>query len=777
LAYEDVLQEGIKMGRIVFAAIIIGGLVLSSICLGYSGGSGTAEEPYQIASKADLLALAGTVADYNKCFILTADINLEGQVFTTAIIAADTCSDDYFQGTSFTGEFDGNSHKITNFTINGGSNDCLGLFGGINGGSVKNLGLENCSVSGDSYVGSLAGYNNGGDISNCYSTGSVSGSFAVGGLAGENDDGSINNCYSTGMYGGDVKTNRPVITRIAGFQTNETWNVSGTGVTATRDTTPENVKHGNCSLKVYVPKGVTGTTYCTLPIPITVRSAVGFWVKTDNASAISYLGIKCFEDPLKFHTLGMLGQTLPNSILKLQDNTWNFVWLPKAGNPKGGCPWVPGTGSEKPTDWGTVANPTYTVTKIKFIITATGNVNIWFGDLVAQEASKAAIILGFDGPYASVYTEAFPVMKARGWKGVIWDVTGGVTNGMTTAQIQELYDAGWDICSHGHSGKVFGATCQVEASVVVTDLDNAINALKSNGWYRGIQFHSWMGNTGYSLPDANGKSAGDLMKERFLGSRGLSEFTIPANMNGVRGEWYSYQWSPWIPPNWHNLAFFGCRYSSGTDFTDMQGFVDLTIAMRGVLNTYTHRILASPGVNDISTGFFSDMIAYLDTKVATGEIEVITMSDWYKRAQPYANGSTSVSGLVVSSSVGGLVGYNDRGSINNCYFLDTSGPNNGYGEPLTDEQMKQPGSFVGWDFTTIWEICEGTNYPRLRWQFNTADFTCPDGVNFIDFAIFANAWLSDPTQVNWNGRCDIAEPPDSVIDVLDLAIFAQHWLE
>jgi hypothetical protein len=33
-------EEGIKMGRVFFAAIIVGGLVLSSISFSYSGGSG-----------------------------------------------------------------------------------------------------------------------------------------------------------------------------------------------------------------------------------------------------------------------------------------------------------------------------------------------------------------------------------------------------------------------------------------------------------------------------------------------------------------------------------------------------------------------------------------------------------------------------------------------------------------------------------------------------------------------------------------------------------------
>jgi hypothetical protein len=190
------------MGRIVFAAMVIGGLVLSSICFGYSGGSGTAEDPYQIADANDLLVLAADTSNYDKCFILTADIDMKGQVFTRAIIAADTNSSRWgFQGTDFTGIFDGNGLKITNFTINGGSNDCLGLFGQINSvGSVKNLGLENYSVSGDSYAGSLVGFNYG-SISNCYSTGAVSGSTDVGGMVGLNY-GSISNCYSMGTVSG-----------------------------------------------------------------------------------------------------------------------------------------------------------------------------------------------------------------------------------------------------------------------------------------------------------------------------------------------------------------------------------------------------------------------------------------------------------------------------------------------------------------------------------------------------------------------------------------------
>jgi hypothetical protein len=167
----------------------------------YSGGSGTTGAPYQIANKDDLLALAANTADYGKCFILTADINMEGQVFAAAIIAPDTVAGGYFDGTAFAGTFDGNDHKVTDFTINGGSYGYIGLFGYINSsGSVKNLGLKNFSFSSSSSdVGGVAGENDG-SISNCYSMGTVSGGPA-GGLIGENW-GSVSKCYSTSTVSG-----------------------------------------------------------------------------------------------------------------------------------------------------------------------------------------------------------------------------------------------------------------------------------------------------------------------------------------------------------------------------------------------------------------------------------------------------------------------------------------------------------------------------------------------------------------------------------------------
>ncbi len=52
-----------------------------------------------------------------------------------------------------------------------------------------------------------------------------------------------------------------------------------------------------------------------------------------------------------------------------------------------------------------------------------------------------------------------------------------------------------------------------------------------------------------------------------------------------------------------------------------------------------------------------------------------------------------------------------------------------------------------------------------------------DGVDFADFATFAAAWGSRPSDGNWNADCDISMPSDNVIDEYDLIVFCENWLK
>jgi rhodanese-related sulfurtransferase len=173
----------------------------------YSGGTGEPNDPYQIATTEDLILLGETLEDYDKHFILTADIDLDPnlpgrKVFDKAVIAPDVNDNDgEFQGTPFTGIFNGNGHAVSNLTIVGG--EYLGLFGKLESGAkVKDLGIVDVNVTGsDSFVGELVGYNHCSSVSHCYSTGRVSGNCYVGGLVG-GEDGTVTGCYSDSTVSG-----------------------------------------------------------------------------------------------------------------------------------------------------------------------------------------------------------------------------------------------------------------------------------------------------------------------------------------------------------------------------------------------------------------------------------------------------------------------------------------------------------------------------------------------------------------------------------------------
>ena len=169
----------------------------------YSGGAGNSGDPYKIATKADLLALAANTGDYGKDFILMADIDLSGETFTHAVISSHTNdASAIFDGTQFTGVFDGNDHVISNLVINASTGNYVALFGYLgSGGQIKNLGVENADITGKYCVSGLLGQNDGSTLTACYSSGSVSGSTCVGGLLGANY-GTLTACYATALVSG-----------------------------------------------------------------------------------------------------------------------------------------------------------------------------------------------------------------------------------------------------------------------------------------------------------------------------------------------------------------------------------------------------------------------------------------------------------------------------------------------------------------------------------------------------------------------------------------------
>ena len=86
----------------------------------------------------------------------------------------------------FTGNFDGNGHRISNLTINRPSTNNVGLFGVSENSTIENVHLENVNITANSRSGALVGYKIGGSISGSSAEGSLVGEAQSGGLVGKN---------------------------------------------------------------------------------------------------------------------------------------------------------------------------------------------------------------------------------------------------------------------------------------------------------------------------------------------------------------------------------------------------------------------------------------------------------------------------------------------------------------------------------------------------------------------------------------------------------------
>ena len=196
-----------------------------STAAAFAGGTGTAEDPYQIANGAQLAYLASSVNNgetyEEKNFVLTANIDLNGLPWTPI---ANSFSDALLGGSDyrvFAGNFDGNGYTISNVSIGSETtpfeSDVFGLFGATEG-KISNLNLDTVSIHGIAKVasiGAVVGFSgglvgsSGGSIENCHVTGLTmdmsapsnvyAAAYWVGGLVGALDGTQlINECSVSG---------------------------------------------------------------------------------------------------------------------------------------------------------------------------------------------------------------------------------------------------------------------------------------------------------------------------------------------------------------------------------------------------------------------------------------------------------------------------------------------------------------------------------------------------------------------------------------------------
>ncbi|MFY4797240.1 GLUG motif-containing protein, partial [Aliarcobacter butzleri] len=174
----------------------------------FQDGLGTSAKPYTITNWTQLQNINNSnILTKNYYFNLLNDLSNQTSDYTN--LASSTAngglgwdSIGYNSSNAFNGVFDGKGFTISDLYINRPNQDYIGLFGITNSG-VKNLGLVDVDITGKHQVGGLVGYYSyGGTIENSYFTGTVTGDTNIGGLVGFNGGGTIINSYFSGNVTG-----------------------------------------------------------------------------------------------------------------------------------------------------------------------------------------------------------------------------------------------------------------------------------------------------------------------------------------------------------------------------------------------------------------------------------------------------------------------------------------------------------------------------------------------------------------------------------------------
>jgi hypothetical protein len=732
----------------------------------YGGGSGTSGYPWKIYTLNHLLYLGNHPSDYNKYFILMNDIDMAGHTYSQAIIAPDTDNvTTGFQGTVFTGSFNGNNHRISNLTINDPDNrDFLGLFGLVGtAAQIQYLGVENVSITAtggaSTNIGALAGFLNSGSVTNCNSTGTISasgssaflggligynsgtitscnatvnmnGTLYVGGLVGDNVSGTITSCYATGTV---TSNSGYYIGGLAGHSNSGSISTCyATGDASGFDYIGGLVGWNNGSISACYATGTADGVY-------DVGGLVGW-----NYSSI----ISCYAAGISDGVYNVGGLIGGNSSSVTNCYSVGPVFALSYGGGLIGvnsgtvtnCFW-----DKQTSGWETSAGGTGKTTaemKTESTFTSAG----W--DFAWTDGDSADWVLWIEGQDYPVLTWQPP--KFAGGKGsslVPWRIATSqhllyLANKSSYYSNSYIMIADIDMSAYtGTQYKVIGdSTTNFTGSFdggghIISNLTYSTKAAVSN-----------VGMFGYT----SGATIENL---------GLENVTMQSNGDAVGGL-IGYQLSGYINNCFTTGSVLGVNGVGGM-VGDERGSIN---------NSYSIASAAVTGEGSKVGGLVGGISSYLTHGVR----------------RCYSAGP--VKGSIY---VGGLIGYSDSGIVEYSFWdTQTSGQSSSAGgKGKTTEEMVTRSTFTdppaSWDFlgetangtADIWRMCvNGVDYPRLNWESIAGDFACPDGVNLEDLDYLASWWLLDKcAAINDCDRVDLNL--DGIVNMKDFAIFAENWLQ
>jgi len=717
----------------------------------YSGGFGTSGQPYLIATPEDMNAIGAHTEDWDKYFKMIADIDMS--VYTgTEFSNIGTFSD------PFSGVFDGNDHTISNFTYTTSSDLIpVGMFGYVDGviAEIKNLVLRdpNLIINGStSGVGTLVGTLERGTISNCgVDGGNVDGTWVGGGLVLENNFGTINNCYfsgsvTAGTAGGLIGHNRDGSVSVCYSKGTVSGGGSVGGLVGQSS--------GSSLIEdCYSNSSVTGWWDFVF-----VGGLVGYSIDSSTVNRCYSVGKVSGSSS---DVGGLIGERIGGTVI-------SSFWDKQTSEQETSAGGTGKTTAEMQTQ-STFTDAGWDFTTPVWKMGACGGYpRLWW------ETVKYGGGRGTSGePYLICTAEQ---MNAIGADSNDWDKHFKLTEDI------DLNDYDWQ-----NPFKMIG------------DSTTQFTGVFDGNGRKIYNFSYFEFGTDYvgifrfvSDPNAQIKNLGLIAPYVFASSSSDTDI-------GALVGWFTsgtidncYVEGGNISGYWHVGALVGYNKEDGI-ITNCYAANNSVLGGRfagGLVGYNKGSITRSYASGSVSGGnFVGGLVGSSYNKISNCYSRASVVGDntvgglgGYNDGHVY--NCYSVGSVSSTGTVGGLFESNTGTVINSFWDVNSSGQktsDGGVDKTTFEMQRKSTFTDAGWDFVgetvngpnDIWDICEGTNYPKLTWQIPfEGDFVCPDGVEMNDLAVLCEQWLLE--ELSWDVWADGG---DGMVDFLDWAVFANGWYE
>lgn len=229
---------------------------------------------------------------------------------------------------------------------------------------------------------------------------------------------------------------------------------------------------------------------------------------------------------------------------------------------------------------------------------------VYIDNLSYGEITKPKLIVIFDDGWASQYTEGFDYMQTKGLKGTLYLIASKIgTDGYCTkSQLSEMYDAGWDLSTHGSINLTTLAEAEIEADIIA----NRKYLIDNNFTRNDCHLH-------YAYP--NGKYNQDVIDILTnLGFKTARNIVDRVQTHEI-GE----------PLNITRQGVYNT-----TSLATAKSYIDRAIANGGATLLNFHKLVETATVDtEWSISNFQALIDYIKLHQNQGELDVVTISEWY----------------------------------------------------------------------------------------------------------------------------------------------------